>query len=155
MASGKSRNDPGKAIADRLGGVLASSYTLMLKTQNFHWNVTGPNFGPLHELFGAQYAELFAAVDALAERIRALGPFAPGSYAAFGRLSRVEDAPASPPGYKAMIADLARDHATLSAQCAELREFADDAGDTATGDLMNGRIELHDKTAWMLRAHLE
>ena len=155
MAASKGRNDPTQAIADRLGKVLASSYTLMLKTQNFHWNVTGPTFGPLHEMFGKQYEELFAANDEIAERIRALGGFAPGSYAEFGRLSAVRDAPANPPGYKSMIADLAHDHATLSSLCAELREFADDSGDTATGDLMNGRIEVPDKAGWMLRAHLE
>ena len=155
MASGKGRNDPSKEVADRLGKVLASSYTLMLKTQNFHWNVTGPTFGPLHTLFGAQYEEQFAANDTIAERIRALGPFSPGSYAEFGKLSVVKDAPASPPAHKTMIAELAKDQGTLSALCSELREFADDAGDTATGDLMNGRIEVHDKNAWMLRAHLE
>ena len=155
MAEGRRRNDSRKAVAEKLGVVLASSYTLMLKSQNYHWNVTGPAFGPLHELFGAQYAELFAAGDEIAERIRALGPFAPGSYAEFGKLSIVRDAPASPPAHKSMIADLARDHGAVSTLCAELREFADDSGDTATGDLMNGRIKAHDKAACILRAHLE
>lgn len=80
---------------------------------------------------------------------------APGGLAGYGKLSKVEDAPAKPPQHQKMLAMLAADHATLSALCGELRAFADDAGDTATGDLMNGRIELHDKTAWMLNAHLE
>ncbi|MBM3523869.1 MAG: DNA starvation/stationary phase protection protein, partial [Alphaproteobacteria bacterium] len=134
--------------------VLASSYVLMLKTQNFHWNVTGPNFGPLHDLFGKQYEELFAANDEIAERIRALDEIAPGSLAAFARLSTVKDAAAEPPAWKSMIAELLKDHETMSALAGELRAFADEAGDTATGDLMNGRIDAHDKAAWMLRAHL-
>ena len=150
----KANSNSRSAIAGKLGVVLASSFTLMLKSQNFHWNVTGPTFGPLHELFGKQYDELFAALDELAERIRALDEVAPGSFAAYGKLSTIKDAPNTPPGHKAMIAELEKDHETMSALCSALREFADDAGDTATGDLMNGRIEVHDKAAWMLRAHL-
>lgn len=142
------------AIAGKLGVVLATSYTLQLKTQNFHWNVTGPSFGPLHELFGAQYTEIATAIDEIAERIRALGETTPGSFAQFGKLSEVADAPATPPGHEAMVAALAKDHETLSKICRETGSFADDAGDTATGDLMNGRITAHDKAAWMLRAHL-
>lgn len=142
------------AIAGKLGVVLASAYVLQLKTQNFHWNVTGPSFGPLHELFGAQYTEIAAAIDEIAERIRALGETTPGSFAQFGKLSVVADAAAAPPGYEAMIAALAKDHETLSRICRETGSFADDAGDTATGDLMNGRIAAHDKAAWMLRSHL-
>ncbi|PPD30126.1 MAG: DNA starvation/stationary phase protection protein [Hyphomicrobium sp.] len=142
------------AIAGKLGVVLASAYVLQLKTQNFHWNVTGPSFGPLHELFGAQYTEMAAAIDEIAERIRALGETTPGSFAQFGKLSIVADAPAAPPGYEAMIAALAKDHETLSRVCRETGSFADDAADPATGDLMNGRIAAHDKAAWMLRSHL-
>ncbi|MBM3490186.1 MAG: DNA starvation/stationary phase protection protein [Alphaproteobacteria bacterium] len=153
MASSK-RNDQRKRIAERLGVVLASSYVLMLKTQNFHWNVTGPHFNALHTMFGAQYAELFVAIDPIAERMRALGEFAPGGLAGYGKLSAIDDAPASPPKYEKMLAQLASDHERLSALCGDLRALADEAGDTATGDLMNGRIDLHDKTAWMLNAHL-
>jgi starvation-inducible DNA-binding protein len=142
-------------IAERLGAVLASTSALQLKTQNFHWNVTGQNFGALHELFEKQYNELFAAVDEVAERIRALGAVAPGSFAQFSELSEIKEAPAKPPADKTMIKVLADDNETLSKLCTEVGSFADDAGDTATGDLMNGRIHAHDKAAWMLRAHLQ
>lgn len=154
MGDKKKSSNSKVAVAEKLGVVLASSYTLQLKTQNFHWNVTGPTFGPLHELFGAQYTEVAAAIDEIAERIRALGETTPGSFAEFGRLSEVEDAPASPPDHMAMISALAKDHETLSRVCRETGSFADDAGDTATGDLMNGRMTAHDKAAWMLRSHL-
>ncbi len=153
MANKTDSNSRG-AIAVKLGVVLASSFTLMLKSQNFHWNVTGPNFGPLHELFGKQYDELFAALDEIAERIRALDSIAPGSFAAYAKLSTIKDAPDAPPSHKHMIGELQKDHEAMSTLCSALREFADDAGDTATGDLMNGRIDVHDKAAWMLRAHL-
>ena len=154
MSAPKKSSNSRSAVAAKLGVVLASSYTLMLKTQNFHWNVTGPNFTSLHELFGKQYEEIFAANDEIAERIRALDEISPGSLAAFAKLSTIKDAPTEPPGYKQMIAELLKDNETLSALASELRAFADDAGDTATGDLMNGRIDAHDKAAWMLRAHL-
>ena len=152
--AGKGDNS-GKQITDQLACVLASTFTLQLKTQNFHWNVTGPNFAALHVLFEGQYNELFAAVDEVAERIRALGPMAPGSYAAFQKLTTVEDAPAEPPGFKAMIAELAKDHETLSTACGDLRKSAESFADSVTGDLMNGRMMAHDKAGWMLRAHLE
>lgn len=153
MATEKQSNS--KAVtAEKLGVVLASTHVLQLKTQNFHWNVTGPNFGALHQLFDTQYNELFAAIDEVAERIRALGPMSPGSYAEFSKLAKVDDAPNKPPADKAMIKTLAEDNETLSKLCTEVGSFADDAGDTATGDLMNSRITAHDKAAWMLRAHL-
>lgn len=141
-------------VAEKLKVVLASSYTLMLKTQNYHWNVTGPTFTSLHDLFGQQYEEMFAANDEIAERIRALGQVSPGSLAAFARLSEIADAPADPPPHAQMIADLLKDNETMSRLASDLRAFADDAGDTATGDMMNGRIDAHDKAGWMLRAHL-
>ncbi len=142
-------------IAEKLGHVLASSYVLQLKTQNFHWNVTGPNFGPLHTLFEGQYTEISAAVDEIAERIRALDAVTPGSFAEFSKLTQIKEAPAKPPADKIMIKALADDNETLSKLCTDVGAFADDAGDTATGDLMNGRIAAHDKAAWMLRAHLQ
>ncbi len=142
-------------IADKLGVVLASTYTLQLKTQNFHWNVTGPTFGTLHELFDKQYNEIFLAVDDVAERIRALGEVTPGSFAHFAKLSEIKEAPVKPPADKVMISTLADDNEKLSKLCTEVGSFADDAGDTATGDLMNGRIKAHDKAAWMLRSHLQ
>jgi starvation-inducible DNA-binding protein len=154
MAEAKSSNSK-TVIAEKLGTVLASSYMLQLKTQNFHWNVTGPNFGALHVLFENQYNEIFAAVDEVAERIRALDAVTPGSFAEFAKLSEIKEAPTKPPGDKAMIKALADDNETLSKLCTDVGSFADDAGDTATGDLMNGRIAAHDKAAWMLRAHLQ
>lgn len=153
--STKKKNNTKTETAEKLGVVLASSYVLQLKLQNFHWNVTGPNFGPLHELFGAQYTEVSTAIDEIAERIRALDEISPGSFAQFGKLSEVADAPPSPPNHNEMIRILAEDHETLSKVCSDTGSFADDNDDTATGDLMNGRIMAHDKAAWMLRSHLE
>jgi starvation-inducible DNA-binding protein len=154
MATPDRRNSR-KAITDKLAVVLASSYTLLIKTHGYHWNVRGPSFQSLHELFGAQYTEYFAAVDEIAERIRALGVEAPGSASAFVKASIVKEAGAEPPGWKTMVGDLAKDNEALSTLASELRAVADEAGDTATGDLMNGRIAVHDKNAWMLRAHLD
>jgi starvation-inducible DNA-binding protein len=148
------QNDQRKHIAEKLGDVLASSYVLTLKTHSYHWNVVGPDFRTLHLLFEEQYQEIFAATDVIAERIRALDQPAPGSFAAFAKLSRISEAPGDPPDDEQMVTDLAKDSAILSALCAEVRAIADDAGDTATGDLMNGRIAAHDKAAWMLRAQL-
>ncbi|MFN0218140.1 MAG: Dps family protein [Hyphomicrobium sp.] len=153
MAEDKTSNSKA-VIAEKLGVVLASTSMLQLKTQNFHWNVTGPNFGALHELFDKQYNELFAAVDEIAERIRALNAVTPGSFAAFAELSEIKEAPAKPPADKSMIKTLADDNEALSKLCNDVGSFADDADDRATGDMMNARIEAHDKAAWMLRAHL-
>ncbi|MBX9684163.1 MAG: DNA starvation/stationary phase protection protein [Hyphomicrobium sp.] len=154
MADDKGSNSKA-IIAEKLGTVLGTSYMLQVKTQNFHWNVTGPNFGQLHILFETQYSEIQAAVDEIAERIRALEAVSPGSFADFGKLSEIKDAPSKPPADKVMIKMLADDNAALSKLCTDVGTFADDAGDTATGDLMNGRIAAHDKAAWMLRAHLQ
>ncbi len=141
-------------VVEKLGTVLASTYALRIKTQNFHWNVTGPNFIALHELFEAQYVEQAAAIDTIAERIRALGAVSPGSFATFAELSVLEDAPAKPPADKAMIEILASDHAALSKLCRDVSSTAEEAEDMATADLMNGRTAAHDKAAWMLSAHL-
>ena len=155
MADSKSSTNSQTVIAEKLGVVLASTNTLQLKTQNFHWNVTSPHFGALHKLFDDQYNELFAAVDQVAERIRALGAFSPGSYAEFSKLSEIKDAPSKPPADMVMIKTLADDNEKMSKLCNDVGSFADDADDRATGDMMNGRIEAHDKAAWMLRAHLQ
>jgi starvation-inducible DNA-binding protein len=141
-------------VAERLGTVLASTYALRIKTQNFHWNITGPNFIGLHLLLETHYKELDEAIDLVAERMRALGAVAPGGLAAFDELSEIEDAPAQPPPEKVMLETLVTDHVTVSELCTDLSTFADDAEDHATADLMNGRIEAHDKAAWMLRSHL-
>jgi len=153
MSESKTSNSKA-VVAEKLGVVLASSYMLQLKTQNFHWNVTGPNFRSVHLLFETQYKELAEAVDLVAERIRALEATTPGSFAEFSKLSKLKEAPAKPPSEKAMISALAEDNEVLSKMCTEIGSFADDADDRATGDIMNGRIEAHDKAAWMLRSHL-
>ena len=141
-------------IADRLALVLSSTVALAIKSQGFHWNVTGPSFLSLHELFGQQYAELHAASDEIAERMRALGATAPAGLAPYAARSVVADALDAMLDSRAMLAQLQKDNETLSWHCAELRRIADAADDTATGDLMNGRIAAHDKAAWMLRAQL-
>ncbi len=134
--------------------VLASSYTLYLKTQNYHWNVTGPMFTTLHTLFETQYTELAQAVDEIAERIRALGARAPASYTEYAKLSRVEEDNASPSA-TSMIEALAADQATVAAAAREVIHAASEIDDDATADLGTRRIEVHEKNAWMLRSHLE
>lgn len=144
-----------KTVVEALSGVLADTYTLYLKTHNFHWNVTGPAFPYLHTLFGEQYNELWTVADELAERIRALGYPAPGSYAAFGKLTSLKEAPASPPVAKEMIRLLLADHEALAQHCRKAQEIVEEVGDTETGDMMVGRMQVHGKAAWMLRAQLE
>ncbi|MCG8589506.1 MAG: DNA starvation/stationary phase protection protein [Proteobacteria bacterium] len=138
-------------VASRL---LADSYTLYLKTHNFHWNVKGPLFATLHTLFEQEYQELALAVDEIAERIRALGHPAPGSYTQFAELSQVKEA-AGVPAAEDMIRQLAADQETIAATARELAEAAESASDPATGDLAVRRIEVHEKNAWMLNALLE
>jgi len=144
-----------KTVADALAGVLADTYTLYLKTHNFHWNVTGPAFPYLHTMFGEQYNELWTAVDELAERMRALGHFAPGSYAAFSKLTDIKEAPASPPAAKEMIRILMADNEAIARRCRAAQEAVEAVGDTESGDMMVGRMQVHGKAAWMLRAQLE
>jgi starvation-inducible DNA-binding protein len=143
-----------KVVADALSGVLADTYTLYLKTHNFHWNVTGPEFPVLHEMFGTQYNELWTAVDGLAERIRALGYPAPGSYAQFAALTQIKES-TKPPAAKEMIRQLLADHEAVTRRAREANEVCDQAGDVETGDMMVERMQVHAKTAWMLRAQLE
>jgi starvation-inducible DNA-binding protein len=149
------RNDGSKAVADSLARVLANTYTLYLKTHNYHWNVTGPQFASLHTMFETQYTELAAAVDAIAERIRALHEFAPGSYSTFSRLGEIREAPETPPKAMDMVRDLAADNETLIRAAQEANKIAEQYGDVASGDLMIERMQAHAKAAWMLRAHLE
>jgi starvation-inducible DNA-binding protein len=143
------------AIAEGLSRLLADTYTLYLTTHNFHWNVTGPMFNTLHEMFMAQYTELWATVDQIAERIRALGHAAPGSYAAFSKLSSLPDVPAEPPKALDMVRILVEGHESVARTARELFPRADAAGDEATADLLTQRLAAHEKTAWMLRALLE
>jgi len=141
-------------LAEGLGSLLADSYTLYLKTHNFHWNVTGPMFQTLHILFEQQYTELALAVDAIAERIRALGHPAPGSYSAFGRLSSIADAEGVPKATE-MTRLLVEGHEAVIRTARALVSAAEEARDQATADLATQLLQVHEKNAWMLRSLLE
>ena len=143
------------AIAKELSALLADTYTLYLTTHNFHWNVTGPLFNTLHTMFMEQYTELWNAVDPIAERIRALGFVAPGSYADFGRLSTLPDVPAQPPKALEMVRILVDGHEAAARTGRQALEVADRANDQPTVDLLTQRLDLHEKAAWMLHALLE
>ncbi|MDP1900651.1 MAG: Dps family protein [Rubrivivax sp.] len=143
------------AIVGGLSRLLADTYTLYLTTHNFHWNVTGPMFNSLHAMFMAQYTELWNAVDPIAERIRSLGHPAPGSYAQFGKLSSLKDAPATPPKAMAMVAILAEGHEAVARTARSIFPLADKASDEPTADLLTQRLTVHEQTAWMLRSLLE
>ncbi len=140
-------------ITEGLSRLLADTYTLYLKTHNFHWNVTGPQFNSLHLMFEGQYTELSLAVDVIAERLRALGAYAPGTYTEFARLSTVKEAQGIPSATD-MIAQLAADQATVVRTARSIFPYADEASDEATADLLTQRMQVHEKTAWMLRALL-
>mgnify|MGYP000007957013 FL=1 len=143
------------AIASGLSHLLADTYTLYLTTHNFHWNVTGPLFNSLHDMFMAQYTELWNAVDPIAERIRSLGHVAPGSYAQFGKLASLKDAPTHPPKALEMVRILVEGHEGVARTARDLFPLADKAGDEPTADLLTQRLTLHEQTAWMLRSLLE
>jgi starvation-inducible DNA-binding protein len=142
-------------IAAGLSKLLADTYTLYLSTHNFHWNVTGPMFNTLHQMFMLQYTELWNAVDPVAERIRALGHFAPGSYAQMGKLTSVADAPAHPPKAMDMVRILVEGHETVARTARGLFPLVDKANDEPTADLLTQRLTVHEQTAWMLRSLLE
>lgn len=142
-----------KPVTEALKKVLAETYGLMLKTQNYHWNVEGPNFPGLHALFMTQYSELFLAVDLIAERIRALGELAPGSYGEFSKLSKIRDGDGALDA-DAMVKDLYEGNVQLLATVKKAFAAAEKAGDQPTLDLMNARTATHEKTAWMLRSSL-
>jgi len=139
------------AIADELAKVLADTYTLYLKTHNYHWNVTGPMFNTLHLMFETQYTELWAAVDLIAERIRSLGEFAPGSYAQFAELTSIAEADGVPSADD-MVRDLVKGHEAVARTARAAFAVADEANDQPTADLLTQRLEVHEKTAWMLRS---
>jgi starvation-inducible DNA-binding protein len=143
------------AIAQGLSRLLADTYTLYLTTHNFHWNVTGPMFTSLHTMFMAQYTELWNAVDPVAERIRALGVHAPGSYAEFSRLASLPDVPVEPPPAMEMVRILVKGHEGVARTARELFPVADQAHDEPTADLLTQRMAMHEQTAWMLRSLLE
>jgi starvation-inducible DNA-binding protein len=142
-------------IAKGLSKVLADTYTLYLTTHNFHWNVTGPMFNTLHLMFMEQYTELWNAVDPIAERIRALGHWAPGSYAQFKALASLADAPSAPPKATDMIRTLVSGHEAVARTARETFPVAERANDQPTADLLTQRLDIHEKTAWMLRSLLE
>lgn len=142
-----------KKIAHGLAVLLADSYSLYLKTQGFHWNVQGPQFSELHTLFETQYTDLQMAVDAVAERIRALGYFAPASYSDFAALGHIKEERAVPSAWD-MISQLADDNETVVRHIRSIRPLIDDTGDNATASLLDGRLETHEKAVWMLRSHL-
>ena len=142
------------AIVDGLNRLLADSYTLYLKTHNFHWNVTGPMFSTLHLMFEGQYTELALAVDQIDERIRALGFFAPGSYSAYGRLTSIPESDGVPVAAD-MIRELVAGHEQVARTARAVFPIADAADDQPTADLLTQRLQVHEKTAWMLRSLLE
>ena len=143
------------AIATGLSHLLADTYTLYLTTHNFHWNVTGPMFNTLHQMFMVQYTELWAAADPVAERIRSLGHFAPGSYAQFGKLASVPDVPTILPKALEMVRILVQGHEAVARTARGLFPIAEKASDEPTADLLTQRLTVHEQTAWMLRSLLE
>lgn len=146
--------DTREQISHGLSRVLADTYTLYLKTHNYHWNVTGPMFNTLHLMFETEYNELWLAVDLIAERIRSLGSFAPGSYAQFAGLTSIDEADGVPSAND-MIRDLVVGHETVVRTAREVFPTVEEARDEPSADLLTQRMQEHEKTAWMLRSMLE
>ncbi len=142
-----------KKIVEGLSRLLADSYTLYLKTHNFHWNVTGPMFQTLHLMFEGQYTELALAVDLIAERIRALGLPAPGTYHEFSKLTSIKE-PTGVPTAKEMIHQLVAGQEAVVKTARSIFSVVDAVHDEATADLLTQRMQVHEKTAWMLRSLL-
>jgi len=143
--------DDRKAIADGLARLLADTYTLYLKTHNYHWNVVGPRFRELHLMFEEQYTELATAVDEIAERIRTLGYPAPGTYKEYAALTRIEEQPGVPSAEE-MVKDLVTAQETVVRTCRAVLPLAQGADDESTSSLVADRMVVHEKTAWMLRS---
>ncbi len=147
-------NEPNrKQIAAALAKLLADTYVLYLKTHSFHWNVSGPNFPQLHELFGAQYNELWTSLDEMAERMRALGALAPASGKAMTAAASIKEADGAPAA-TVMVKELLAGHEAAIKTARPIIELAQGGGDEGTADLVIGRIQAHEKAAWMLRATL-
>ena len=146
-----------KAISQALAAYQADAFTLYLKTHNFHWNVTGPMFNALHTMFETQYTEQWNALDDVAERIRALGFNAPGSYAEFIKLSSIKEEPGltAAPDWREMVRQLVIGNEAVCRSARKVLEVADDADDNPTEDLMTQRLNIHEKNAWMLRSLLQ
>ncbi|MGZ3721413.1 MAG: Dps family protein [Bdellovibrionales bacterium] len=140
-------------IARGLSKFMADTYTLYLKTHGFHWNVTGSMFNTLHLMFETQYNELWTSIDTIAERIRALDAFAPGSYAELSKLTSLKES-TGVPNAKEMIAQLLDGHETVIREARNLSTIAENGNDEATLDLLTQRLQIHEKTAWMLRSLL-
>ncbi|WP_460115531.1 Dps family protein [Pseudomonas sp. H2_D02] len=143
-----------KSIVDGLSRLLSDTYVLYLKTHNFHWNVTGPMFRTLHLMFEEQYNELALAVDLIAERIRALGFPAPGSYSVYARLSSIKEEEGVP-GAEDMIRQLVEGQEAVTRTARGIFPLLDKVSDEPTADLLTQRMQVHEKTAWMLRSLLE
>lgn len=143
-----------KKIADGLSRLLADTYSLYLKTHSFHWNVEGPMFNTLHLMFMTQYTELWNALDTIAERIRSLGFAAPGSYKAFSTLTSIEDTDGVPEAME-MVRLLVKGHEAVARTARSVFPAADKARDESTADLLTQRLQIHEKTAWMLRSLLK
>ena len=146
--------DSRQEIAEGLSRLLADTYSLYLKTHNFHWNVTGPMFQTLHLMFETQYNELALAVDLIAERIRALGVPAPGTYSDFAKLSSIPETPGVPKA-KEMIRLLVEGQESVARTARSIFPLAEKVNDEPTADLLTQRLQVHEKTAWMLRSLLE
>jgi starvation-inducible DNA-binding protein len=146
-------NGDRKKVADGLAKLLADSSILYLKTHNFHWNVEGPMFNTLHQMFMVQYTELWNALDLIAERIRALGEYAPGSYKKYAKLTSLTESE-DVPNATEMIQQLLEGHEAVARTARSIFPAAEKAGDEASLDLLTQRIQLHEKTAWMLRSLL-
>lgn len=140
-----------KVVAEGLSKLLADSYTLYLKTHNYHWNVTGPMFQTLHLMFEEQYMELATAVDEIAERIRQLGEFAPGSYKAFAELTNIQEETGHPDA-KHMVENIVHGQEAVIKRARALVPQAEEAKDEPTLDLLTQRMQVHEKSAWMLRS---
>jgi len=141
-------------IAQGLSALLADTYSLYLKTHNFHWNVEGPMFNTLHLMFMGQYTELWTALDAVAERIRSLGYPAPGTYRQFAKLTSIEETDGVPEALE-MVKLLMKGHEAVAKTARGVFPHAEAAGDESTADLLTQRLQIHEKTAWMLRSLLK
>lgn len=143
-----------KLVASGLSKLLADTYTLYLKTHSFHWNVEGPMFQTLHVMFMGQYTEMWNALDIIAERIRSLGHYAPGTYSEFVKLTSIKESKSIPKATK-MIEELIQGHEAVIKTTREIFSAAEDAKDQTTMDVLTQRLDIHEKTAWMLRSLLK
>jgi starvation-inducible DNA-binding protein len=143
-----------RAIAQGLSKLLADTYVVYLKTHNFHWNVEGPMFQTLHQMFMEQYTETWNAIDLIAERIRSLGEYAPGTYREYSKLTRIKETDGVPKAEQ-MVQLLIEGQEAIVRTARELLPIADEAGDEPTLDLLTQRMQVHEKNAWMLRSLLK